>query len=111
MGTKFEITDNSVNAHASNLETSISQLNSQANAFLNAIQPLPSVWKGSAFSSWDALTQRWSQAMADLNKALQDIQSRVGTSGKLYDAYHAEQTSQLQSTMSAANWDSAKFRG
>jgi WXG100 family type VII secretion target len=111
MGTKFSITDDSVNQHASNLETSISALNSQANAFINAIAPLPQVWKGQAFQSWDALTQRWNQAMADLNKALTDIQTRVGSSGRLYDQYHAEQTSQLQSTMSAANWDAAKFGG
>ena len=49
--------------------------------------------------------------MADLNKALEDIKGRVGNAGRLYDAYHAEQASQLDSTMGSANWDGAKFRG
>lgn len=111
MGTKFSITDNAVNQHSTNLDTSVPALNSQAKAFISAIEPLPAVWKGSAFQSWDQLTQRWNAAMADLNKALTDIKSRVGAAGQLYDTYHAEQASQLQSTMGSANWDSAKFRG
>jgi ESAT-6 family protein len=111
VGTKFSITDNAVNQHSSNLDTSVSALNSQASAFLSAIEPLPGVWKGAAFQSWDQLTARWNQAMADLNKALSDIKGRVGSAGQLYDTYHAEQTSQLQSTMGQANWDGAKFRG
>ncbi|MGC9668866.1 WXG100 family type VII secretion target [Planosporangium sp. 12N6] len=111
MGTKFSITDNAVNQHASNLNTSVDALNSQAKAFLAAIEPLPAVWKGSAFQSWAQLTAKWNEAMADLNKALTDIKSRVGTSGQLYDTYHAEQTSQLQATTNQANWDGAKFRG
>ncbi|MEV0330289.1 WXG100 family type VII secretion target [Micromonospora echinospora] len=111
MGTKFSITDNSVNQHSSNLDTSVAALNSQSRSFISAIEPLPAVWKGSAFQSWDQLTQRWNAAMADLNKALNDIKSRVGSAGQLYDTYHSEQTSQLQSTMGSANWDGAKFRG
>lgn len=110
MSTKFEITDDSVNAHSSNLDTSISSLNSQARQFISAIEPLPQVWKGQAFQSWSQLTERWNQAMADLNKALTDIKGKVGQAGKLYDTYHAEQASQLQSTMASANWDAAKFK-
>ncbi|MFC7547921.1 WXG100 family type VII secretion target [Plantactinospora sp. GCM10030261] len=111
MGTKFSITDNAVNQHSSNLDQSVAALNTQARAFLAAIEPLPGVWKGAAFQSWDQLTQRWNQAMADLNKSLTDIKQRVGSAGQLYDTYHSEQTSQLQQTMGSANWDSAKFRG
>ncbi len=110
MGTKFSITDNAVNQHSSNLDTSVAALNGQASAFISAIEPLPAVWKGAAFQSWDQLTKRWNQAMADLNKSLEDIKSRVGNAGRLYDTYHAEQASQLQSTMGSANWDGAKFR-
>jgi WXG100 family type VII secretion target len=111
MGTKFSITDNAVNTHASNLDSSVSALNSQAKQFISAIEPLPAVWKGSAFQSWNQLTQAWNQAMADLNKALEDIKGRVGSAGSLYDSYHSEQTGQLDSTMASANWDAAKFRG
>ena len=111
MGTKFSITDNAVNQHGSNLDSSVAALNSQASAFLAAIEPLPAVWKGSAFQSWDQLTQRWNQAMADLNKALAGIKDRVSSAGQLYDTYHAEQAGQLQSTLNSANWDAAKFRG
>ncbi|MFD7653968.1 WXG100 family type VII secretion target [Actinosynnema sp. NPDC059797] len=111
MGTKFSITDNSVNTHATNLDTSVAALNSQARSFISAIEPLPAVWKGSAFQSWDQLTNTWNQAMADLNKALEDIKGRVGNAGGLYDTYHTEQTGQLDSTMASANWDAAKFRG
>jgi len=111
VGTKFSITDNAVNQHASNLDTSVEGLNSQAKAFLNAIEPLPAVWKGSAYQSWADLTAKWNEAMTDLNTALTDIRSRVGSAGQLYDSYHAEQASQLQATTGQANWDGAKFRG
>jgi WXG100 family type VII secretion target len=111
VGTKFSVTDNSVNAHASNLDTSVSMLNSQAKSFIAAIEPLPSVWKGSAYQSWDALTAKWNAAMAELNAALTNIKGRVGDAGRLYDTYHGEQTSQLQSTEASANWDATKFRG
>jgi WXG100 family type VII secretion target len=111
VGTKFSITDNAVNQHATNLDSSVEALNSQAKAFLAAIEPLPAVWKGSAFQSWSQLTQKWNEAMAGLNKALADVKGRVGNAGQLYDTYHGEQTSQLQSTTNAANWDSTKFRG
>jgi WXG100 family type VII secretion target len=110
VSTKFSITDNAVNQRASSLDTSVAALNSQASAFLAAIEPLPGVWKGQAFQSWGQLTERWNQAMADLNKALTDIKGRVGNAGQMYDTYHQEQAGQLQSTMNAANWDGAKFR-
>jgi WXG100 family type VII secretion target len=110
MSTKFSITDNAVNQHSSNLDTSVSALNSNAAAFLNAIEALPGVWKGSAFTSWAALTEAWNQAMADLNGALTDITGRVGNAGQLYDTYHSEQTQNLSSTMASANWDATKFR-
>jgi ESAT-6 family protein len=110
MGTKFSITGDAVNLHASNLDTSVSALNSQGKAFLDAIQPLPAVWKGSAYSSWDQLTNAWNQAMLDLNSALAEIKGRVGNAGGLYDRYHAEQTSHLSQTTASADWDAAKFR-
>ena len=69
------------------------------------------MWKGSAFGSWDRLTQSWHQAITDLNSALTGITGRVGDAGKLYDRYEGEQTSQLDSTMASAAWDSTKFRG
>lgn len=97
--------------HATNLDGSIASLNAQANAFLSAIEGLPSVWKGTAFQSWDRLTQAWQQAMKDLNGALTDIKGRVGNAGALYDRYEAEQTQSLDSTMASATWDAAKFRG
>ncbi len=111
MGTRFSITDDAVNQHASNLETTVAALNSQAAQFIAAIEPLPAVWRGQAFQSWDQLTSRWNEAMADLNRALSDITSRVSNAGQLYDTYHQEQTSQLQATMASANWDAARFRG
>ena len=52
MGTKFSITGDAVNLHASNLDTSVNALNSQARAFLSAIEPLPAVRKGTAYGSW-----------------------------------------------------------
>lgn len=110
MSTKFSITDNAVNTHASNLDTAVNQLNANAAAFRGAIEPLPGVWKGAAFQSWDQLTAAFDEAMTGLNSALTDITSRVGTAGQVYDTYHAEQTSQLQSTTAQANWDGAKFR-
>ena len=111
MGTKFSVENNAVNQHAANLDTATAQLNGQASAFLAAIETLPGVWKGSAYRSWDQLTQAWHEAMRGLNGALSDITSRVGDAGRLYDRYEGEQAQQLQSAMAGAGWDAAKFRG
>lgn len=111
MSTKFSVANDAVNQHASNLDTSIAGLNGQAKAFLNAIEQLPAVWKGSSYGSWDRLTQAWHQAMADLNSALTDIKGRVGNAGTLYDRYEAEQTQHLDATTASAAWDATKFRG
>jgi len=110
MGTKFSITGDSVNRHSTNLDTSVAQLNANLQQFTSALQGLPAVWKGAAFTSFDALQTRWSSASKDLNSALQDIQGRVGTSGQVYDAGHAEQQQGIQKTDAGANWDGAKFR-
>lgn len=111
MSTKFSVEDNAVNQHATNLDTAVSSLNGQAASFLSAIESLPGVWKGSSFQSWDQLTQAWHEAMAQLNSALDDVKSRVGSAGQLYDTFESEQTSQLSSTMGSASWDATKFRG
>ena len=110
MGPKFAVREDSVNKHASNLDTSVSSLNSQASSFTSAIEPLQGQWQGTAFGSWSELTSAWDQAMADLNKALAGIKSRVGNAGGLYDTYHSQQTEQLTSTLGSANWDGTKFR-
>jgi WXG100 family type VII secretion target len=111
LSTKFSVTNNAVNQHASNLDTSVAQLNGQAKAFLTAIEALPGVWKGSAYGSWAQLTAAWHEAMTGLNSALSDIKGRVGNAGGLYDRYESEQTQQLSATMAAAAWDATKFRG
>jgi WXG100 family type VII secretion target len=110
MGAKFSITGDAVNLHASNLDTSVTALNSQARAFLAAIEPLPAVWRGTAYGSWDQLTTAWNEAMRELNTALADIRGRVGNAGGLYDSYHAEQASNLSRTAATVNWDATKFR-
>ena len=111
MGTKFSITGDAVNKHAGNLDTSVASLNANLQTFINAIEGLPGVWKGQAFQSWNQLEQRWQQASRDLNSALQNVQGRVGNSGRLYDRYHSEQQALLNRTNTSANWDGAKFRG
>ncbi len=111
MGTKFSITGDAVNRHATNLDTSVAGLNANLNQFINAVAGLPGVWRGAAFQSFDQLQQRWQQASRDLNGALDSIRGRVGTSGALYDQYHSEQRASLNRTMGAANWDAARFRG
>jgi WXG100 family type VII secretion target len=111
MSTKFAIRDDAVNRHAVSLDTSVGALNSQAAAFEAAIAPLPQVWQGTAFQSWDQLSKAWQSAMKDLNQALDAIRGRVGDAGGLYDRYHQQQAEALQAAMGAANWDGTKFRG
>ena len=111
MSTKFSITDDSVNRHASNLDTSVSSLNAQAAAFETAIGPLRDQWQGTAFGSWDDLTKAWDDSMKDLNGALNSIRGRVGNAGQLYDSFHEQQTEAIQAAAGAANWDGTKFRG
>ncbi|MFI0352911.1 WXG100 family type VII secretion target [Actinomadura sp. 9N407] len=110
MGTKFSITGNAVNKHATNLDTSVNNLNANLRQFLSAIEGLPTVWRGAAFQSFNQLSNRWALASRDLNGALTTIRGRVGNAGHLYDTYHAEQASNLNRTMAGANWDGAKFR-
>jgi uncharacterized protein YukE len=109
MSTRFLITDNAVNQHASNLDISVSTLASQGSAFLTAIEPLEGVWRGLGFGSWTELTRTWHEHMANLTGALRDIQGNVGDAGQIYDRYHAEQAADLQATTASADWDSAKF--
>lgn len=111
MGTKFSITGDAVNRHATNLDTSVAGLNANLNQFINAVSGLPGVWRGTAFQSFDQLQQRWQQASRDLNTALESIRARVGTSGATYDQYHAEQAATLNQVNSTAQWDAARFRG
>ena len=109
MGPKFAVRDDAVNHHASNLDTAEAQMNSQASAFLTAIEPLPQDWKGSSFTSWQQLTDAWNAAMKDLNAALASIKGNVKNAGGLYNQYESQQTEALTSTMGSASWDSAKF--
>ena len=55
--------------------------------------------------------QAWHDAMAQLNSALAQVKGRVGNAGALYDTYEAQQTSDLDSVMASAAWDSTKFSG
>lgn len=111
MGAKYSITDNAVVQHASNLDRSTASMNQNLSQFINSVASLPGVWKGASFSSFDQLQQRWEAATKDLNSALQDITSRVGNSGQIYDRGQAEQKAQLDGVNAAANWDASKFRG
>ncbi|WP_157695420.1 WXG100 family type VII secretion target [Nakamurella panacisegetis] len=110
MGPKFAVHNDAVNVHASKLEQSEAALNAQANAFIQAIEPLPQDWKGSSYGSWEALTAAWSAAMKDLNSAMGSIKSNVKNAGGLYDSYEAQMTQALSSVMGSADWDSTKFR-
>lgn len=110
MGPKFAVRDNAVNVHASNLETAESSMNAQAAAFLQAIEPLPQDWKGTSFTSWEALTAAWTAAMKDLNAALASIKGNVKNAGGLYDTHEAQMTEQLTSANGSANWDGTKFK-
>jgi WXG100 family type VII secretion target len=111
MGTKFSITGDAVNRHASNLDTSVASLNANLQQFVNSLAGLPGIWRGMAFQSFDQLRQRTEHAQRELNNALNDIRGRVGGSGALYDQYHAEQQAGINRTISTANWDGARFRG
>jgi WXG100 family type VII secretion target len=109
MGPKFAVRDDSVNKHASNLETSEAAMNAHAQAFLSAIQDLPADWKGASYTSWASLTQAWNDAIRDLNQALQSIKGNVKNAGSLYDSYESQQTEALSSVQAGASWDGAKF--
>jgi WXG100 family type VII secretion target len=110
MGPKFAVHDNAVNVHAANLEQSEQSMNSQAAAFLQAIEPLPQDWKGTSFASWEALTAAWTKAMKDLNGALASIKGNVKNAGGLYDRYEAQMTDSLAAASGSADWDGAKFK-
>ncbi|WP_370531304.1 WXG100 family type VII secretion target [Nakamurella sp. PAMC28650] len=85
-------------------------MNAQANAFLQAIEPLPQDWKGSSYSSWESLTAAWTAAMKDLNAALASIKGNVKNAGGLYDSYEAQMTESLAAANGSADWDGAKFK-
>lgn len=110
MGPKFAVMNDAVNVHASKLEQSEQSLNTQSAAFLQAVEPLPQDWKGSSYSSWEALTAAWSSAMKDLNSAMASIKGNVKNAGGLYDSYEAQMTEALSSAMGSADWDGTKFK-
>jgi WXG100 family type VII secretion target len=110
MGPKFAVHDNAVNVHASNLEQSEQSMNAQAAAFLQAVEPLAQEWKGSSYSSWDALMAAWTAAMKDLNAALASIKGNVKNAGGLYDSYESQMTEALSAANGSADWDGVKFR-
>lgn len=110
MGTKYSITDHAVGTHATNLDASTASMNQNLSQFIGALAGLPGVWKGASFSSFDQIQTRWTNATRDLNSALTDITSRVGSSSQIYDRSHAEQTSNLNSLNASANWDDGKFK-
>lgn len=110
MGTKFSVANNAVTAHATNLDSTIAALNSQASRFLSAVEGLPSVWKGTSYDSWDRLSTNWHQAMNDLNSALEQIRTGVGQAGNLYTSGEVDQAGALDSANQSFEWDAAKFR-
>lgn len=110
MGPKFAVREDSVNKHGSNLQTSESAMNDQARRFLQAIEPLPEVWEGTSFGSWEQLTTAWNDAMKGLNKSLADIKGRVGNAGGIYDQYHQEQAEAINATMGASDFGAAQVR-
>lgn len=95
MGPKFSITDDSVNKHSSNLDTSTQAMNAQAKAFITAIEPLQASWQGGSADAWASLTETWNSAIAQLNNALQEITGKVGNAGAVYDRYHQQQQEKL----------------
>lgn len=103
-GPKFSVADNAVVKHGSNLDTSVTAMNTQAGRFLQAIEPLQGVWQGTSFGSWTELTNAWSEAMKGLNKALTDIKGRVSNAGSLYNQYEAEQDADLKKAQGGADW-------
>lgn len=104
-GMSFAVRDNAVNTHGSNLDQSTTAMNERAKAFITAIEPLQGVWQGTAYGSWQALTEAWNGAMANLNSALGDIKGRVGNAGALYDQYHTEQAEALSAVQAKSDFN------
>lgn len=111
VSTKYSITNDSVARHATNLDQAVQSMNQNLNQFISSLQSLPGVWKGSSFTSFDGVQQRWQQASRELNRALSEIRGRVGNSAQIYESGHQQQTADINQINASANWDASAFRG
>ena len=111
MSSRYSVTEGSVARHAANLGTAHQSLNTALQKFDASLAGLPRVWQGASFASFAEVQERWQRAAAGLNRALDDIGTRVATSARLYDTGEADQAQALRQLGQSVDWSAGSFRG
>lgn len=88
-----------VTNHVQSLEQHHQTLKEQSQRFLDVIEPLKGVWKGTSVGPWEEMTANWHESMSNVNAALDELTGRVDTAGQTYRSGEEEQTSMLQNRL------------
>lgn len=111
VSSRYSVSDRAVARHATNLDATHREMNAALQQFSQALAGLPEVWKGASFASFSDVQARWQSAGTELNRALDDIRTRVATSATLYDTGEADQAQALRQVARSVDWSAGSFRG
>lgn len=96
-------------AHVNALRENHQKLMEQSSRFLEAIEPLRGVWKGSSFGSWDTMTQNWKECMDQVNSALNELLGRADVVHKEYQSGEEEQAQTLSQRLAGMDMPSGNI--
>ena len=111
MSSRYSVADGAVARHAANLDTTHRAMNAALQRFGDSLATLPGVWKGASFASFSEVQARWQNAGTELNRALEDIRTRIATSTTVYDTGEADQAQALRQVGHSVDWSAGSFRG
>ncbi|GAB47803.1 WXG100 family type VII secretion target [Mobilicoccus pelagius] len=111
MSTRYSVSDGAVARHAANLDATHRSMNVALQKFGTSLAGLPAVWKGASFASFREVQAHWQSAGTELNRALDDIRTRVATSAAVYDTGETDQAQALRQVGQSVDWSAGSFRG
>lgn len=95
----LSVDHSAVSSHVQSLQHHHQTLQEQSQRFLDVIEPLKGVWKGTSVVPWDDMTANWHESMTNVNTALDQLTGRVDSAGQIYRTGEEEQTSTLQNRL------------
>ncbi len=107
MSTKFSIQNNAVNKQSSNLDAAAARFTEVSKRYTQSLEPLRPAWKGQAAVAFTEAETKVKEGVERYLVALRQLQEKMATSGKTYDAAHQEQTSTIKSQ--SQSLDLSKF--
>ncbi len=93
---KHSVEHSAMTEHVQSLQTNHQTLQEQSSRFLEVIEPLKEVWKGTSSQPWNEMTQAWKESMDGVNQALEQLTSRFEGAAMSYRSGEEAQASTLQ---------------